>query len=61
MKDNSTMSHEEFSRRGGKARAKNNSKRVLSKIGKMGSAARWAGHIAKRPTILREQIAQPEA
>lgn len=58
MKENSTMTHEEFSRRGGKSRAKNNSKKVLSTIGRMGSSARWAGHIAKRPTV---RVAEGEA
>ena len=56
-----TMTASEMGRRGGKSRARNNSKTRLSQIGRMGSEARWEGHIAKRPTILREQIAQPLA
>ena len=44
------LTHLQMSRRGGKARAKNNSKATLSNIGLMGAIARWAGHIAKRPS-----------
>ena len=48
------LTHLQMSRRGGKARAKNNSKATLSHIGSMGAKARWAGHTAKRPSKPKE-------
>lgn len=53
------LTHEQFSRRGGKARARNNNKSVLSNIGLMGAKARWAGHTAKRPS--KPKVAEAQA
>jgi general stress protein YciG len=39
-----------YGKKGGTARAKNNSKEKLSEIGKLGSSARWGARGVKTPS-----------
>ena len=48
----------EMGRAGGKARAANLSAEELSAVGKAGAAARWKGHVAKRPASSRKKTAK---